>query len=63
VKSTEAVPVSEPLIALANGVNRDPFAVLGPHTDEAGRGVLVRAFYPAARAIDLLVRPGGNGCR
>src|SRR5688572_18890789 len=49
---TEA-PVSGALVALANGLNRDPFAVLGPHPDEGGRGIIVRAFYPAARAIDL----------
>ena len=51
-KFTEA-PVSEPLVALANGLNRDPFGVLGPHPDEAGRGLVVRAFHPAAQAIDL----------
>jgi len=46
--------------ALANGVNRDPFAVLGPHLDGGGRGVLIRAFQPAARAIEVRLRPGGE---
>jgi 1,4-alpha-glucan branching enzyme len=41
------------LIALANGQNRDPFAVLGPHPDESGRHLVIRAFQPAARSIDL----------
>src|SRR5439155_21495117 len=41
------------LAALAAGQNRDPFAVLGPHPDESGRGAVVRAFQPAAVAIDL----------
>ena len=41
------------LAALAAGQNRDPFAVLGPQADERGRGVIVRAFQPAALAIDL----------
>ena len=37
-------PVADALVALANGLNRDPFAVLGPHPDERSRGILVRAF-------------------
>ena len=41
------------LAALAAGKNRDPFAVLGPHAEENGRGAVVRAFQPAAVAIDL----------
>src|SRR5690242_10448576 len=48
------------LDALAAGQNRDPFAVLGPHADERGRGTLVRAFLPAARSIDLVLRPSGE---
>jgi 1,4-alpha-glucan branching enzyme len=59
VSSTEAV-VSDALSALVNGVNRDPFAVLGPHPDERGRGILVRAFHPAARAIDLRMMATGE---
>jgi 1,4-alpha-glucan branching enzyme len=48
------------LTALANGTNRDPFAVLGPHPDESGRGIRVRAFHPAARAIALRVAATGE---
>src|SRR4249920_751038 len=46
------------LIALANGQNRDPFAVLGPHPDESGHGLIIRAFQPAARAVDLRLPDG-----
>ena len=52
--------VADALAALANGLNRDPFAVLGPHRDERGRGILVRAFHPAARSIDLRVLATGD---
>ena len=48
------------LTALANGTNRDPFAVLGPHPDESGRGIRVRAFHPAARAIALRLAATGE---
>src|SRR5712691_7945523 len=37
--------------ALIGGSHRDPFAVIGPHED--GGAIVVRAFQPAARAIDL----------
>src|SRR5439155_8724035 len=46
------------LAALAAGQNRDPFAVLGPHPDESGSGAVVRAFQPAAVAIDLRLGAG-----
>jgi len=48
------------LAALAAGQNADPFAVLGPHPDEHGRGIVVRAFLPAARSVDLVLRPDGT---
>src|SRR5262249_13455933 len=48
------------LAALAAGENRDPFAVLGPHPDERGRGFVIRAFLPAARSVALRVRPSGE---
>src|SRR5436853_6826047 len=48
------------LAALAAGTNRDPFAVLGPHRGETGRGIVVRAFQPAARAMDLVLRETGE---
>ena len=46
------------LEALVEGRNRDPFAVLGPHRED--RDFVVRAFQPAARAIDVRVLPGGD---
>src|SRR5262245_40981042 len=42
------------LTALAEGRNRDPFAVLGPHITDAG--IVIRAFQPAARSIDVVIR-------
>src|SRR5438034_8542949 len=42
-----------PLALLIEGRNRDPFAVLGPHTD--ADGVVVRAFQPSARSIDVVL--------
>jgi 1,4-alpha-glucan branching enzyme len=39
----------------------DPFAILGPHRDARGEGVVVRAMQPAARAI--LVRLVATGRR
>jgi 1,4-alpha-glucan branching enzyme len=47
------------LAALASGQNRDPFAVLGPHHDASGRGLVIRAFLPAARAVEVRL-PGGD---
>ena len=43
--------------AIANAREGDPFAVLGPHAD--GDGVVVRAFFPGARAVDV-VDAGGE---
>src|ERR1700741_2670607 len=51
---------SDAVTALANGGNRDPFAGLGPHVDAGGRGVLIRGFHPAARAIEVRLWPGGE---
>ena len=36
--------------SLAQTVERDPFAVLGPHRDE-GDGAVIRTVQPAARAV------------
>src|SRR5438105_491024 len=52
--------LDDALAALAAGHNRDPFALLGPHPAENGRGVVVRAFQPAAVSIDLLVVATGE---
>jgi 1,4-alpha-glucan branching enzyme len=46
------------IAAIVRGHHRDPFAVLGPHPAAGGR-IVVRAFHPAARAIELrLVETG-----
>src|SRR6185295_4883576 len=58
-KSSDVL-AGDALTALANGLNRDPFAVLGPHPDERGRGVLVRAFQPAARSVDIRIVETGE---
>jgi len=47
-----------PLTSLVEGRNRDPFAVLGVHADDGA--VIVRAFQPAARSIDVRLLPGGE---
>jgi 1,4-alpha-glucan branching enzyme len=39
------------IAALIGGTHRDPFAVLGPHSESGG--IVVRAFHPSARAVDL----------
>jgi 1,4-alpha-glucan branching enzyme len=41
--------------ALIGGYNKDPFAVLGPHDED--RDIVVRAFQPAARQIELRLLP------
>jgi 1,4-alpha-glucan branching enzyme len=46
--------LDEAIAALIRGAHRDPFAVLGPHADKSG-AVVVRAFQPAGRSIDLRV--------
>src|SRR5262245_25307406 len=40
-------------------LERDPFALLGPHAIEGG-GVLVRAFHPAAQSIALRLTATGE---
>ncbi len=47
------------LAALAAGQNPDPFAVLGPLPDEAGRGTVVRVYQPAAVSAELVLRSTG----
>ena len=56
---THASVTEAALTALANGQNRDPFAVLGPHQDESGRGLVIRTFQPAARAVEVRLPDGG----
>jgi 1,4-alpha-glucan branching enzyme len=43
--------------ALASGCAEDPFALLGPHQDS--HGVVVRAYLPAAEAVEL-IGPAGD---
>src|SRR5262245_27302480 len=50
---TQAGAIEAATAALVGGYNRDPFAVLGPHANEDGRGVVIRAFQPAARQIEV----------
>jgi 1,4-alpha-glucan branching enzyme len=45
--------------AIVTGQHRDPFSVLGPHTEE-GAGVVVRAFLPDALEVALLPRDRGR---
>jgi 1,4-alpha-glucan branching enzyme len=57
VRETDALDAA--IAAIVGGYHRDPFAVLGPHLAPGG-GIVVRAFHPAARAIELrLVETGG----
>jgi len=44
------------LSALAEARHPDPFSVLGPHP--APGGLVLRAFLPGARAVDVLARQG-----
>jgi 1,4-alpha-glucan branching enzyme len=46
------------LAALAGGFNRDPFAVLGAHVEDGG--LVIRAFNPAARAMDVRLMAAGE---
>jgi 1,4-alpha-glucan branching enzyme len=39
--------------SLAQTVERDPFAVLGPHGADDGKSVVIRARYPAAESVSI----------
>jgi 1,4-alpha-glucan branching enzyme len=52
--ATQKPVLDEAIAALIRGAQCDPFAVLGPHAEAPGTTV-VRAFQPAARAIELRV--------
>jgi 1,4-alpha-glucan branching enzyme len=45
--------------ALVTGEHGDPFAVLGPHA-EADGGLVIRAFLPDARGVQVIPREGGD---
>src|SRR4051794_3127037 len=49
---TQKPVLEDAIAALVGGAQSDPFSVLGPHADPAG-GTIVRAFQPAALAIEL----------
>jgi 1,4-alpha-glucan branching enzyme len=53
---TPAPSIDTAVAALVGGYNRDPFAVLGPHIEDGA--VVIRAFNPAARAIEVRVPAG-----
>jgi 1,4-alpha-glucan branching enzyme len=53
---TPAPSIDTAVAALVGGYNRDPFAVLGPHIEDGA--VVIRAFNPAARAIEVRVPSG-----
>jgi 1,4-alpha-glucan branching enzyme len=60
---TQAGAIDAATAALIGGYNRDPFALLGPHPDRDGRGVVsvvIRAFQPAARRIELRLMSTGE---
>jgi 1,4-alpha-glucan branching enzyme len=57
---TQAGGTDAAIAALVSGYNRDPFATLGPHRDEEGRGVVIRAFQPAARQIEVRLVADGE---
>ncbi|WP_447956185.1 1,4-alpha-glucan branching protein GlgB [Vreelandella sp. EE7] len=46
--------------ALVEGTHRDPFSVLGMHTDEQGE--YLRVYLPGAVGVDVLDRDGGVRC-
>src|SRR6516162_5364515 len=53
---TRKPSIDDALALLVRGAHRDPFAVLGPHTDEKSETV-IRGFYPAARSIAVVLMP------
>ena len=45
--------LDDAIAALVHGTQRDPFAVLGPHGGDGQDAIVVRAFQPAAKSIEL----------
>ena len=64
-KMNEPMPVSQEtpldvaLNALAAGLHRDPFALLGPHVDGQGR-VVIRTIQPSARGVQVRLAATGE---
>jgi 1,4-alpha-glucan branching enzyme len=54
---THASALDDALLALASGLHRDPFAVLGPHAAKNGRATIIRAFHPGAVSADVRLKP------
>src|SRR5579862_2872102 len=52
--------LDEQLAAVVAARSRDPFAVLGPHPSESGRGFVIRTLQPAARSVNVRLLPGGE---
>ena len=55
-KTTQPAP--QTLEAIVQGYYSDPFAILGPHQTDTG--VTIRAFYPNAKEVTLLLPDGDN---
>jgi 1,4-alpha-glucan branching enzyme len=55
-RQTDALETA--ITAIVGAYHRDPFAVLGPHREPDG-GIVVRAFHPAAVAIELRLVESG----
>jgi 1,4-alpha-glucan branching enzyme len=55
VSSEGASTVEAGVAALIAGRSADPFAVLGPHYEPAGRTTTIRAFLPAAQSLDVML--------
>jgi 1,4-alpha-glucan branching enzyme len=49
--ASPSTPLDAAIAALIHGTHRDPFSILGPHQENGA--IVVRAFQPAARAIEL----------
>jgi 1,4-alpha-glucan branching enzyme len=48
---SDTTTLQQALTELTEARNRDPFAVLGPHPAESGRGIVVRTYQPSAAAV------------
>ena len=54
-RASTASPSKHAIDALVAGHFADPFRVLGPHRDDAGKALVVRVFQPAAHDVSLRV--------
>jgi len=64
---TDLPAISEPILRVQAGTHHDPFEVLGMHAQPNG-DILIRAFLPAAEAVELeatgarMTRVAGTDC-